>query len=478
MSLTSYPILRNFSFLAAAQVISALTGIITVAIVARALGPEAYGILGFSIAILAYLGLATNLGTDTHGVRQIAQDESSLGAIAGIALTQRTIMAVFCLLSLICTLAIMRPGPEVTGILLIQSIGLFFIAWNMDFALQGLQRIGAIAMRQIFAAVMVMIATFWLIDGREDLYTAAAIPAVVNLLSAGLLLAHFKRSGFTLQFGHAYKIHWDFLRQSLPVTLMGFLLTIHVNVDIILLGLMRPASDVGLYTAASRLFIMVLIVTGILQSVFLPLLSKVGPCADGQHAEAGAYAQIVCWVGGAVLIGGTTLSGPVLALLFGNAFIGVETALTILMVSAALTYLSHAYGTPILAWKSDRAYLKIIAIGAVVNFGLNIILIPNFGVDGAAIATLVAQSVILICLAMIVRAAFQLSHLRLMIKLIILASLIASPLVLSSSAFANLNPVVLFLAGCFAIGIYTGLACWFKIIRISKIRYILNPTLD
>ena len=99
MSLTSYPILRNFSFLAAAQVISALTGIITVAIVARALGPEAYGILGFSIAILAYLGLATNLGTDTHAA-PIAQYESSLGAIAGIALTQRTIMAVFCLLSL------------------------------------------------------------------------------------------------------------------------------------------------------------------------------------------------------------------------------------------------------------------------------------------------------------------------------------------------------------------------------------------
>ena len=123
VSLRSYPILRNFSFLATAHVISALTGIVTVAIVARALGPEAYGILGFSIAILAYLGLATNLGTDTHGVRQIAQDESSLGATAGIALTQRTIMAVFCLLSLICTLAIMRPGPEITAVLLIQSMG-------------------------------------------------------------------------------------------------------------------------------------------------------------------------------------------------------------------------------------------------------------------------------------------------------------------------------------------------------------------
>ena len=69
-------IFKNFSAMALAQSVSMLAGLITVMALTRGLGPEIYGVIGFAVAVASYLGLWTNFGMDSHGVREIARDKS------------------------------------------------------------------------------------------------------------------------------------------------------------------------------------------------------------------------------------------------------------------------------------------------------------------------------------------------------------------------------------------------------------------
>ena len=60
-------VLRNASLLGVAQAISMATGFVSTAWLARMLGPEAYGILGFGTAFVSYFALSVVFGTDLYG---------------------------------------------------------------------------------------------------------------------------------------------------------------------------------------------------------------------------------------------------------------------------------------------------------------------------------------------------------------------------------------------------------------------------
>ncbi len=74
MSVLGRRILNNILALGGAQLVTMVTGMITAIVVARALGPSVYGVLGFGVAVLSYLGLLVNMGMDVHGVREIARN--------------------------------------------------------------------------------------------------------------------------------------------------------------------------------------------------------------------------------------------------------------------------------------------------------------------------------------------------------------------------------------------------------------------
>ena len=73
MTITS-TILRNIKLLTAAQIIASVAGLFSSALLARALGAEGFGIIGFGAAFLSLLGVAASLSTDMYGTREIARN--------------------------------------------------------------------------------------------------------------------------------------------------------------------------------------------------------------------------------------------------------------------------------------------------------------------------------------------------------------------------------------------------------------------
>lgn len=175
--------------------------------------------------------------------------------------------------------------------------------------------------------------------------------------------------------------------RAFPSLLLPFLL---LRSDILLLGVMRGARETGLYAVAVQLVDVLLLLPSSLASMLFPALFSI--------PDAAAYTARVTLRGVAML---ALLAGVLAAVapfviprLFGPAFAPAVRPCLLLLPGAVLlggqTLLSQFFmrqGVPLFMsgfW----------AIGLAVNFGLNLFLIPGWGMSGAAVASSVAYTIV------------------------------------------------------------------------------------
>ena len=438
-----------------------VTGMITAIVVARALGPSVYGVLGFGVAVLSYLGLLVNMGMDVHGVREIARNRDLGYRLVGMIVSTRLIFAFVLFAGLVAAAPYFGWSETVRLVLMIQGVGLFGVALTLDFFYQAEQRMAVAALRQGGAAIAGVVAVVLFVNTPEDVFIAAAVPVAVHVLSALLLIAYF-RVRVAARPAPAEPIsRLGFLARSAPVALMAVLTTIYVNLDIILLGYMVPEAEVGLYVAASRVAMIALVFPNLIHSAFLPALSKALGDDAAANAAATNHARSVMFFGGAVGGGGMLLAPAIVEILFGPAYAGAGFAMTILMAHVLVSHLTAAFGTPLLAWQCDKPFTVILAAGAFVNIVLNLIMIPLYGIEGAAIATVITQILVWIGLMVLARKAFNLCHHGLIVRFAAATS-ISMAAVWATIEFSTISAygpwAVMIACGTIYLLVYSGLA--------------------
>lgn len=468
-------ILANILALGGAQLVTMVTGAITAIVLARALGPAVYGVLGFGVAVLSYFGLLVNMGMDVHGVREIARDPAQGRGLARMILTTRILFAVILFAVLVVAIPHFGRSQEVRDVLFIQGIGLFAVAITVDFYYQAKQRMGIGAVRQSAAAIAGALAVVLLVGGPGDLRLAAAVPIAVHMISALVLLGYFWLTrGAPAPSAGVTRL--AFLRRAAPVALMGVLMTIYINMDIVILGYMVPETDVGLYVAASRVAMIAMVLANLVHSAFLPALSEAYGDDIAAMAAARNHARAVGFFGGAVGGAGMVLASAIIQILFGPVYGDAQWSLVLLMAHVLVFHLTAAFGTPLLAWQCDKPYTVILAAGAFVNIALNFVLIPSYGIAGAAAATVATQVLIWFGLMLLAKKAFGLSHNELMVRILgITAVAMATVWVVLKLFPENSGPwPLLILGGAIYVAIYSVLALAAGIISLPELRALMK----
>ena len=443
---------KNFVVLSGAQAVTMVTGLITTVILARVLGPETYGVLGFGVAIFSYFMLVVNMGVDVHGMREIAYDQSRTAEIVGTILPLRFSLAtmLFCLLYLL-TITMNQP-ERVRTVVLIQGFGLFATALTIDFVYQGFQRMGVIALRQCIAAIVGVSLVVVLVSAPSNLYEAAAIPVAVGIATASGMLGFFLCRGGYLELSFDLSRWQRYLRQSAPIAFMVLMSTVLLNTDIVFIGFMREQEEVGWYVAAAKVLTFALIAGNMLHNAFLPALAKSNDGDKQRLAYAHEHASAVLFIGAPICFVGIAFAAPIIDIIFGSAYAGAENALIILMLTAAAAYLVTAHGTPLFAWKCDKPYALTLGIGGATNVVLNFVLIPRYGIEGAAVATFICQTCMWISLATITHRRFRFNHLKLITRVVVTVLVSGIP-VSFCVEFVSAGPVPTVFVGSFAFGV-------------------------
>lgn len=392
---TGHRILKNAGALALARGVTAVLTLVTLAYLGRVLGPDRFGILGVGTALVAYFILPINLGLNVYGARELARDYSRASRLAGDILSLRLIAFSVVFLAYLGTVGLLDKPLLFKTVLAVQGLTLFAIAISLEWVFQGVERMGILAVRNVTAATLSLGIAVVLVQGPDDVVLAAVATVAALVLANVWLIFTYRRHFGPVKLRVAPAVWRQMLRPGLPIMTSLLMISIYTNMDQLMLGLMRTEEEAGWYAAAYRLLTAALIPADILFQAFLPALSGAAGVRALMRVRGRAFATTILAVGLPVAIGGWALADWLIVLVFGEAYRPATGVLGLLMLNAAVAYMNIAFGYPLLSWNRERAYALVLGTGAALNVALNFLLIPPYGMIGAAVATLACQVALL-----------------------------------------------------------------------------------
>jgi O-antigen/teichoic acid export membrane protein len=203
------------------------------------------------------------------------------------------------------------------------------------------------------------------------------------------------------------KVDWRGVAWGTMLTLGGILAfqMVYSRADAVLIGWIEGNHALGLYTAAYSLMAGLQIVSWMIGIALVPVFARAHGTdrALFQRAwEQGVRAILVIALPLALIP--SLLATPIMKLLFGADFAGAGDALAILVWCAPLTGMAILMTGALRGSGQERFLLLIGIVATIVNLGLNVWLIPIYGIDAAAVMTVVTEVVIVAGFAWIGRA--------------------------------------------------------------------------
>lgn len=397
-------IAKNFIGVALTSVINTVAGLFISIYVRRTLGPVAYGEVSWNMAVLAYLALIANPGLQLIGQREVARHLKDTERLASLILT---VQALLCLgayaLVLIIAAANVR-GSEVSVLLVIQGIALFFTSLDAGWILQGRERMVAPAVATLLFNLAQFPALLAFVHGPGDVVTFAAINLPFAAANLGYRFWYLQRHCFLdlaklrPHLSGAKKI----FSESWPLAFSQGAIVILYNCDAIILGFTHGDETVGQYASAYKLMLVATVISAALCSAYFPVLARVHDDPGQAKKVQDEFLSLMVWMGLPIAALGWAFGRHVVRLMYGPAFAESGPYFEWLCLNIPLIFVNLALGVPLTAWGLQKLHFKITSSAAVVNLVLNLILIPLYG-PWAAIATTIGSEVMIFAITAAMR---------------------------------------------------------------------------
>lgn len=395
------------------NLINTLTGLIfpliTFPYASRILFANGIGQVQFFQSIIDYIALCSALGIPLYAIREIARYRDNIPVRNKITVE---ILLLHTLLTLgayivIAILAITVKKIEINiPLFLLLSVTLLFNTIGVTWFYQGIEDFKYITIRSLLTRVFSLIALFVFVKTQNDLLYYAGITVMANV--GGNIFNFLRLRKFInlkdISFKNISLI--KHLKPALQIFVLNLTISIYVNLDSVMLGFIKNGEAVGYYTAATKLTKTILGIITSLGLVLLPRFSNM--ISNGEYNEFKSLANKVVSFTIALSLPlsiGLIFTAPILIYLFcGKEFEPSILTLQLISPIILLIGLSGIIGMQIL-YPLGKEKIVIISTlcGAIINFTLNMLLIPQYSQYGAAIATTIAELTVLTVIVLIGR---------------------------------------------------------------------------
>jgi PST family polysaccharide transporter len=388
-------IIRNIGWLFVDKILRMGVGFFVGVWVIRYLGPERYGELNFALAFVALFSVLATLGLDGIVVRDIVHDPSCRDETLASAFVLKLIGGAVTLLLAVAIITVIRREESIYWWLVgIAATATIFQALDViDYWYQAeVRSIFTVYARNAAFLIVAFMKIILIIINAPLVAFAWAGLSEIALASLGLLLI-CRLQGQSLKphmatISHAKRL----LRQSWPLVVSSVFVVILMRTDQVMLGQMRGDKDVGIFSAALALSeIWYFVPMAITSSVFPAMVNAWKTDEKIFYRRLRQLYLLMVWLSLAVAIPLTLFSGRIVAVLYGSEYQATATVLSIHCWAGIFLFLGVVSNMWYLLENLNHYTLYRCIVGATVNVGLNLVLIPEYGARGAAVSTLIAQ---------------------------------------------------------------------------------------
>lgn len=383
-----------------------MLGLVLVVVLARVLGPEGYGVYAYVFALISVLAIPAQFGLPKLVVRETAKAHvnENWGLMLGIwhwtAICATGISIIVGLMAAALALWWSDNFSELQlttfffGLILVPLIALGNLRGA---ALQGIRRVvlGQLPeqlLRPGLFVISLLILIAW--DASEitasDAMGLHAIAAGVAFTIGAWLLFTNRPIQLVARPTPIYETH-NWLDAALPLALTAGMQQINQNTDIIMLGFYVPAEDVGIYRVAVQGGVLVAFGLQTISMFISPYFTRLHVKEEYERLQQlvtiGTRVSTITALPAVIVF--VFFGDEILRTFFGEVYVGAYHALLILAVGQLVNATFGNVGILLNMTGHQRDTLRGMAIAAVTNIILNYILIPAYGINGAAIATAV-----------------------------------------------------------------------------------------
>ncbi len=355
---------------------------------------EGLGRYAFVFAFVAPFSFLTDLGVNLLIIREGARDRSRLPHFVSNGFGLSTALSTFALLLCFTGICLFKQSWDVRFAVLIAGLCLWVGAYTkiLRGSFHALEKMEYETISQATGRIFTVGigALVILLKGSlVDLVLVFLGGQLVNLIIG---LSIYRSKVGRPRWGSDFKVWKELVRRAYPFGLNLVFSIIYIQIDQVMLSLMRGDEELGFYKAAAALMINLPLIAGILNSSLLPIMSR--DYLEDKSRLIRLFQGSVRYlfmIGFPIALGTTILAPRFIALFYGGEFGPSVLALQILIWTVPLRFVNNTFGAVLTSINRQKRRTYIVGIGAGFNLLTNLWFISWLGYIGASITTLATE---------------------------------------------------------------------------------------
>lgn len=358
---------------------------------ARYLGPDQFGLLSYAISFSGLFTVIAAFGLNGIIVRELVNNPTKTNTLLGTSFLLKLFGALIVLSILIIAINFTSNDKQTNLLIFIIASATIFQSFNViDFYFQAKVLSKYVVFANTISLLLSSIIKVILILNEGKLIHFALVILFDSLiLSSGFIYFYYHNKLSINKWRFRLETAKSLLRDSWPFILSGIVISINMKIDQVMIKEMLGSDAVGQYAAAVKLseawyFIPMVICA----SLFPAIINAKNHSNDLYYSRLQRLYDLMVWMAIIIALPMTFMSEWLINLLYGDQYNKAGTVLMIHIWAGVFVFLGQAFNRYLTAENLTRKAFYRSGLGAIANILLNYYLIPIYGINGAAIATL------------------------------------------------------------------------------------------
>lgn len=385
----------NTSWLMGYRVLSMLAALFVGIYVARYLGPEQFGLLSYAVSFVGLFTAIATLGIDSILIRNLLKTPEKSPTLLGTACWLKIFGAFVMWFCIFLTIPYMRNDQQTNIMIAFIGFAVIFQALNViDFYFQAQVKSKYVVLIQVSQLTISSIIkiVFVIISAPLEWFAGVYLLDGV-VLAAGLFGLYSVLKGNIKDWKWDYAVAKEMLIDSWPLILSGIAISVYLKIGQVMIKEMLDAKQVGLYAAAARLseawyFIPVAVASSVFPAIINAKLNN----EDLYYQRLQGLYYLMVIIALLIALPVTFFSTWIISILYGDIFLPAASVLSIHIWTGVFVFMGVASGKWLLAENYMNKNLYRTILGMAVSIVANLMLIPRYGIYGAAVSALMAQA--------------------------------------------------------------------------------------